>query len=54
MTGHHGKVRKTSRSMEAFGGIWVADCECGWHTQYWAWGAAIGSFFQHLWKESHA
>jgi len=53
MVGHHGRVRKTSRD-EGRNCIWVGDCECGWHTQYWAWGAVVGSFFQHLWKVTHA
>jgi hypothetical protein len=54
MTGHHGKIGKGRESGGRWLGIWVADCECGWHTQYWAWGAVLGSLFQHLWKEAHA
>lgn len=55
MMGHKGKVKKPRQS-DGDGewyGLWLGRCECGWQTQYYSWGAVIGSFFQHLWKESH-
>ena len=51
---HHGKIyrgkpKPTLRDRSSFF-MWICDCECGWHTQYHAWGAVLGSFMQHRWK----